>query len=82
MTPPVRANSYHLRLARRALRTAITHLRDAANRCSMSDATQIEVVNEAFALEVVNVAWTHRIEAAVDAHLEAQVAKRRKSRVA
>lgn len=78
MTPPIEANSRHLWLARRALRAAVTHLRNAANRCCMSDATRDAVTAEAVALEEVNVVAVGRFETETNEHLSNQLASRRR----
>ena len=70
-------NSRHLRLAAEAFKSAVTRLRNAANRTSMNEATRgrvksLAVVAELYAAEARSMA----VEA--DAHLEAMVRSRRK----
>lgn len=78
MTPPIEANSRHLWLARRALRAAVTHLRNAASLCCMSDATRDAVTAEAIALEQIDIAAVGRFETETNEHLSAQLASRRR----
>lgn len=72
----IEANSRHLRLARRALRAAITHLRNAENRTSMDADTQ-RATRELWQWLEVEVATAQRLEREANAHLEAMRAKRR-----
>lgn len=64
------ANSRHLRLARRALRAAITHLRNARGLTSMPRDEMERVRLDAISLERVYVANTLWYERQADTHLE------------
>lgn len=70
-------NTRHLRLARRALRAARTHLRDAANRTSMADRTRERVEYAALDLNS-DIMATEVYEREANAHLEAMVRSRKK----
>jgi hypothetical protein len=77
--PSIEANSRELRLARRALRTAQTHLRNAVGLVSMPERTANECRADANLLQD----WidrTVRHEAEANAHLSAMVASRRTKR--
>ena len=76
MRPPVEANSRHLRLARRALRAAVTHLRNARGLTSMPEVTQERVRLAAIELESVVVPWTERVEREANIHLSSQLNRR------
>lgn len=78
MSAPVtiEANSRHLRLARRALRATITHLRNAESRTSMSDNTQ-RATRALWQYLELEVAEVERLEREANAHLEAMRASRR-----
>jgi len=73
------ANSRHLRLARRALRTAVTHLRDATGLSSMDDATRERARLLAVSLESGDVPLVNLLERLANEHLSAMRAKRRRS---
>lgn len=77
MTPAIEANSRELRLARRALKAARTHLRNAANRVCMSDATRRMVEAEASGLSA-DVRACSDWEAEANAHLAAMRKRRAK----
>ena len=77
MRPAIEANSRHIRLARRALRTAQTHLRNAANRVSMPDDTRADVVAYARLIDT-DIRACDRFEREANAHLSAMVRGRRK----
>jgi hypothetical protein len=77
MTPAIEANSRELRLARRALKTARTHLRNAANRVCMSEQTRNETNADALLLEDF-IRATTRHEAEANAHLSAMRKRRAK----
>lgn len=69
------ANSREVRLARRALRTAQTHLRRAANRAAMPTATAEDCRRDAVALDD----WADRLaryENEANRHLESKRRKR------
>lgn len=67
----IEANSRHLRLARRALKAAQTHLRNAVGLVSMPDATRSECGADALLLTAFVIrTWDH--EASANRHLSAQ----------
>lgn len=74
--PPIEANSRELRLARRALRAAQTHLRNAVGLVSMSMETAEAVRRQAIGLEL-EIEATRRFERDANEHLTAMVKRRR-----
>jgi len=79
MRPSIEANSRELRLARRALRTAQTHLRNAVGLVSMPEATALKAGLLALGLETW-VTAVSQYEREANAHLSAKVASRRSAR--
>lgn len=69
------ANSRHLTLAAEAFTSAVTRLRNAANRTCMSDATVARVKSMAVVAELY-AAETYSLAAEAGAHLAAKVALR------
>ena len=79
MTPPIDANTRELRLARRALRTAQTHLRNAVGLVCMSEETRAEC---AWRVEEIQL-WVltiSRLEHEANAHLSSKVKSRKRGR--
>lgn len=68
MTPAIEANSRELRLARRALKTARTHLRNAVGLVSMPEGTRVLVRWAAIGLDD-EIKRCFYFEAAADEHL-------------
>lgn len=79
MKAAIEANTRELRLARRALRTAQTHLRNAVGLVSMPEATENECRRDAIGLETW-VTAVSQYEREANAHLSAKVASRRAKR--
>jgi hypothetical protein len=77
MRPAIEANSRELRLARRALRTAQTHLRNAVGLVTMPEATEDECRRDAIGLETW-VTAVSQYEREANAYLSAKVASRRR----
>lgn len=74
-------NTRHIRLARRALRQAITHLKNAENRTSTSDESRNLLRAMADALQV-EVSATHAREREANEHMDEWRKRRRAARAA
>lgn len=73
--PPIEANSREIRLARRALKAAQTHLRNAVGLVSMAPEAAEVVHRHAIGLDL-DIEATRRFERWANEHLDTMRAKR------